>query len=154
MVRISQTEAPQGMLGKLLDIEHYIHESGIDPKLLKLLKFRVSQMNSCAYCLDMHYKEATHLGEDPIRLASVSAWREMPFYSDQERAMLEFAESLTTLDHHDDIDGIHENMLKYFTKEEIGYLTLAVMMINGWNRLVRAFGTPAGTYKVPQKQTA
>lgn len=154
MVRISLTEAPQGLLPMLLQIENYIHESGIDHKLLKLVKFRVSQMNHCAYCLDMHYKEALHLGEEPFRLAGLSAWREMPFYSEQERAVLAFAEALTTLDHKEDMDKLHESLLQYFNKAEIGYLTATVFMINGWNRLVRSFGTPAGTYKVPQHQTA
>lgn len=155
MERIRQDEVPQNLLTPLLKGEEIVAKSGLDHRLLELMRVRVSQINGCAHCLDMHYKTAVHLGESAQRLISVSAWRETPYYSEKERAVLAFAERMTLLYGDDHIEDIHEDLLKHFTKDQIAWLTLAVVLINGWNRLVRSFGPTPGNYKVPdQKATA
>lgn len=154
MERISYSEAPHGLLPALLQVQHYVDNSGLDPKLLELLRFRVSQINSCAYCLDMHYKEAIHAGEDPIRLISVSAWRETPYYSEAEKAALAFAETLTHMPAEEHSDGIHKELQRHFSKTEIANLTVAITQINTWNRVVRSFGTVPGKYKVKAEAVA
>ena len=116
-----------------------------------LVRMRVSQINSCAYCLDMHFKEGVDTGETPLRLISVSAWRETPYYSPEEQAVLAFAEILTRMPEGENSDHIHDELAKYFSKEEIANLTLAVIQINSWNRLVRSFGTVPGNYRVKQE---
>jgi AhpD family alkylhydroperoxidase len=148
MERISYKDAPEGLLATLLQTQKYVDQSGLDKKLLHLLRFRVSQINDCAYCLDMHYKEGIHDGETPLRLISVSAWRETPYYSPAEQAALAFAETLTHLRQGQHVDNIHDELSKHFSKPEIAKLTLAVVMINSWNRVVRSFGTTPGNYQV------
>ena len=93
MERISHKDLPQGFFQSVLQVQNYIDNSGLDPKLQKLIKFRVSQINSCAFCLDMHFKEALELGETPLRLFSLDAWRETPYYTPEEKAALAFAET-------------------------------------------------------------
>lgn len=154
MERISFSDVPAGLTQVMLQVQHYVDHCGLDAKLLELLRFRVSQINSCAYCLDMHYKEATHAGEEPLRLLSVSAWRETPYYSAAEQAALAFAETLTHMAGEENSDAIHNELQKYFSKAEIANLTLAVTQINSWNRLVRSFGTVPGKYKVKQVAVA
>jgi AhpD family alkylhydroperoxidase len=148
MERITFKEAP-GVYNALKHGQDYVDNCGLDHKLQKLIKFRVSQINSCAYCLDMHYKEAIHIGETPLRLISLSAWRETPYYTQKERAVLAFAETLTHMPAEENSDSIHDELNKYFTKEEIANITMAVIQINSWNRLVRSFGPVPGNYKVP-----
>ena len=153
MERISQKEA-SGVIQALLQVQQYVDSLGIDKKLLELLRIRVSQINSCAYCLDMHYKEGVHYGETPLRMISVSAWRETPYYSPKERAALAFAEVLTHLPEEEDSDHIHDELSKHFSKEEIAHLTLAITQINSWNRIVRSFGPVPGNYKVREAAAA
>lgn len=148
MERISQTDIPAGFYQVLLQSQKYVDNSGIDHTLLHLIKFRVSLINNCAYCLDMHFKDAVHAGETPLRLFSLQAWRETPYYTDEERAVLAFAEELTKMPADENSDHIHDGLDKYFSKQEIAHLTLAVIQINSWNRLVRSFGTTPGNYKV------
>ncbi|MFD2162247.1 carboxymuconolactone decarboxylase family protein [Paradesertivirga mongoliensis] len=148
MERITYSEWPEGLYPALKQVQDYIDRSGLDHRMLELMRTRVSQINDCAYCLDMHFKEAVHAGEDPIRLISVSAWRETPYYSPQERAVLEFAERLTQMRPEEDSADIHDKLRKYFSQQEIALLTLAVIQINSWNRLKRSFGSIPGKYKV------
>jgi len=148
MERITYNELPEGFLQPVLQVQHYTDNCGLDIKLLELLRFRVSQINSCAYCLDMHYKEAVHAGEDPLRLLSVSAWRETNYYSPAEKAALAFAEILTHMPSEEHSDAIHDELKKHFSKQEIANLSLAIAQINTWNRLVRSFGSVPGKYKV------
>lgn len=152
MERISFNEAPAGMVQLLTNVEAYIAKSGLDKKLISLLKFRASQINSCAYCLDMHSKEAIQAGETPQRLYSVSAWRETPYFSPKEQAALAFAETLTRLPQEQHSDHIHDELNKYFSKQEIAYLTLVIAQINLWNRMVRSFGPLPGNYKVKERE--
>lgn len=154
MERILFSELPDGMYQLMANVETYIAASGLDHKLVELLKFRVSQINSCAYCIDMHYKEAVHHGETPQRLYSVSAWRETPYYTPREQAALAFAETLTHLPAEESSEHIHDELGKYFSKAEIAYLTLTIAQINTWNRLVRSFGAIPGNYKVREVASA
>ncbi|WP_242696379.1 carboxymuconolactone decarboxylase family protein [Longitalea luteola] len=148
MERITFKEA-SGVYNALKQGQNYVESCGLDHKLIELIYLRVSQINSCAYCLDMHYKKAIHAGESPLRLISISAWRETDYYSPQEQAALAFAELLTHMPAEVNSDAIHEDLEKHFSKEEIANLTLAVIQINSWNRLVRSFGPKPGQYKVP-----
>lgn len=148
MERISNKDVPAGFYHGLLKSQEYVDHCGVDHFLLHLIRMRVSQINSCAYCLDMHYKEGIHMGESAQRLISVSAWRETTYYSPKEQAVLAFAEKLTHMHAEEHSHDIHEELSKYFSTQEIANLTLAVIQINSWNRLVRSFGTIAGSYQV------
>lgn len=143
---------PEGMMQAMMQLQNYVDQSGLDPQLLEMLCMRVSQINGCAYCLDMHYQEATHLGESILRLISLPAWRETSFYTPKERAALAFAELLTELPaDQEGGDYLHGELSKYFSKQEIAYLTLAICHINSWNRLNKSFGAEGGHYKVGAK---
>jgi len=148
--RISFKELPKGFYEAMMNVQNYIDQCGLDLKLLELVRMRVSQINSCAYCLDMHFKEGIHAGETALRLISVSAWRETPYYSPKEQAVLEFAEILTHMPQEEHSHDIHEKLAEHFTKEEIAKLTLAIVQINSWNRIVRSFGLVPGNYKVSE----
>lgn len=148
MLRINQHEIPEGIFKTMRQVQDYIRSSGIDPILIELLDTRVSQLNGCAYCLDMHTKDAIQKGETWQRLISLSAWRETDYYSAKERAVLEFAERLTNLQTENESDDLHDELRKHFSNAEIANLSLAIAQINSWNRLMRSFGTIAGTYKV------
>ena len=126
-------------------------EKNMDRRLLELVRTRASQMNQCAYCLDMHTKDARRLGETEQRLYALSAWRETPFFTDRERAALEWTEALTRLSEAHPSEDLHARVAKYFDEDEIVALTFAVVVINSWNRLVVPFHPPVGSYqsKVP-----
>ena len=151
MERITYAQAA-GVYAALTKSQEYVDYSGVDAELVELIDFRVSQINSCAYCLDMHYKDGIHHGIDPIKLISVAAWREAPYYSPKERAVLAFAEHLTRLPAEEEAAGIHDELSKYFNKEEIANITMVVIQINSWNRLVRSFGPVPGKYKAGSRK--
>lgn len=137
----------------LLAMGAHLRKSGFEPKFLELIAYRVSQINGCAHCLDMHHKEAIHHGETEQRLHSLPAWRECPYYSDAERAVLQLADILTIQCDVD--DATYENLAKHFTKAQIADLALAVAATNTWNRINKAFRTAPGKYKVTEyKATA
>ncbi|THU41160.1 carboxymuconolactone decarboxylase family protein [Niastella caeni] len=148
--RIAFTDVTKGLFDGLFKTEMYLKKSGIDPKLQELIKYRVSQINGCAYCLDMHHKEAIALGETEQRLYSLTAWKECPYYSDKERAVLAYAEAVTNLHQHGITDALFETLTQYFSKAEIADLTMAIANINSWNRLNISFRTVPGNYKVGQ----
>lgn len=135
-------EATEAMSG----LERVVRRSSLERKLLELVKIRASQINGCAYCLDMHTKDARAIGEDEQRLHLVVAWREAPGFSPRERAALAWCEALTLLPETGAPDEAYEEVNRHFTPEEQVVLTLAVVAINGWNRLAVGFRTPAGTY--------
>ena len=153
MERITFKDA-EGVYAALRKGQDYVDNCGLEKEIIKLIQFRVSQINSCAYCLDMHYKEAMHEGIDAVKLISVSAWREAPYYSPKEQAALAFAEALTHMPAEQHSDSIHEELSRHFSKKEIANLTMAVIQINSWNRLTRSFGSVPGRYKVSDKQSA
>lgn len=154
MERITFKDVPAGLYQALKAGQDYVDHCGLDKKLLELVRIRVSQINNCAYCLDMHYKEGIHLGETPLRMISLSAWRETPYYTPEEQAALEFAEHLTKMPPDEHSDHIHDGLKPYFSQQEIANLTMAVIQINSWNRLTRSFGAVPGKYKVPEKAVA
>ena len=119
----------------------------LDPKLFALMEIRASQMNSCAYCIDMHTKDARALGETEQRLYALAAWRETPFYTDRERAALEWTEAVTALGESHVPDALYERTRAVFTEAELVALTFGVVVINAWNRLAVPFRAVPGTYK-------
>jgi AhpD family alkylhydroperoxidase len=145
--RIDYRTADSKAIQMLLGIERHISTSTLEHKLLHLIKMRASQINGCAYCLDMHSKDARAEGETEQRLYSLDAWEEAPYYSDRERAALAWTDAVTLLGNGHVPDSVYENVRAQFSENEIAVLTLAVGMINTWNRLNVAFRTPAGGYR-------
>ena len=131
-------------------LEGPLVNSGLEPALRELVKTRASQLNGCAYCIDMHTKDARAQGETEQRLYALNAWRETPFYTDRERAALEWTEQLTLIAGKDVPDDLYARMREHFSEEELVKLTLAVVQINGWNRLAIASRAPVGTYQPAQ----
>jgi AhpD family alkylhydroperoxidase len=129
-------------------LEHYVHQSGLDPKLLELVKLRASLINGCAYCVDMHTKVARSLGETEQRLYEVGLWREAPFYTERERAALAWTEAVTLVSIDHVPDGVYETARQHFDEKELIDLTAAIVAINGWNRLAIAFRTVPGTFQI------
>lgn len=144
--------APEG-IAALLGLESYVRRCGLDAPLLELLRTRASQINGCAYCIDMHTKDARAQGEIEQRLYALSAWRETPFYSERERAALAWTEALTKIADNGVPDEDYKLARKQFTERELVDLSLAIIAINGWNRLAIPFHTPPGTYH-PQHQNS
>src|SRR5579871_978811 len=139
--------APEGYKA-LLQVQAYInHHSGLDPSLLHLVYMRASQINGCAYCIDMHSKDARALGESEQRLYELNAWRETPFFTDKERAALEWTEAVTMISKDHAPDEVYERVKKHFNEAELVNLTLAIAQINVWNRLAISFRAVPGTYQ-------
>src|SRR5690554_4309970 len=124
--RIKLSQISKEHVKVLMEAENYIKNSWIPTQLMELIKFRVSQINGCAYCLDMHFKEAVHHGESEKRLYSLSAWRECPYYSEKERAVLDFAESLTLISENHISDEQFKDLNGHYTIQEIVDLTLLI----------------------------
>jgi len=132
----------------VLQVQAYInHHSGLEPSLLNLIYLRASQINGCAYCIDMHSKDARALGETEQRLYELNAWREAPFYSERERAALAWTEAVTLVAKEHVPDEVFEQVKKHFSEQELVNLTLAVAQINVWNRFSIAFRVVPGTYQ-------
>lgn len=137
------TDVYQAMRGLAAPFE----QSSLEPALIELVKVRASQINGCGYCLDMHTKDARLEGETEQRLYLLSAWREAPFYSARERAALAWTEALTRLESQHVPDEVYNEAIGQFSEDELMRLTLAVIAINGWNRIAIAFNSKPGTYK-------
>lgn len=136
---------PKALKG-MLELEKFVANSDLDHKIFELVKTRASQLNGCAYCLDMHTKDARKAGETEQRLYALSAWHETPFYTPKERAALAWTEVLTLIADNDVPDELYEEMRNHFSEEELITLTMAIIAINGWNRLAIAFKTVPGSY--------
>jgi AhpD family alkylhydroperoxidase len=145
--RLDYSKAAPDGVGVLRQLERYLKKAGLEPDLVELVKLRASQINGCAYCIDMHTKDARSHGESEQRLYGVTAWREMPFYSERERAALDWTESVTRISEGQVPEEIYHRVKQHFTEEELVDLTLAVIAINSWNRLAISFRTPAGSYQ-------
>lgn len=145
--RLDYKKASPGAFRAMLALEQYVRDSGLEHSLLELVKTRVSQINNCAHCLEMHTKEALAAGEDAQRLFLLSAWREAPCYSERERAALAWAERVTQLSHAEVDDAVFEQARQHFSEKELVDLTLAIVAINGWNRLNVPFRTEVGNYR-------
>lgn len=141
-----RTVAP-GVMAAMSGLERYLAECGLEPSLLELVKLRASQINGCAYCMDMHTKDARARGETEQRLYALSAWRETPFYTERERAALAWTEALTLIAESHAPDKVYESAHQQFTEKELVDLTLAIVAINGWNRLAISFRTVPGSYQ-------
>ena len=128
-------------------VEKYLGGSGLERNLLELVKIRASQINGCAYCLDMHSKDARASGESEQRLYALDAWRETPFYTDRERAALAWTEAVTKISQDHAPDPVYQEARQRFSEEELVNLTLAIVTINGWNRLAISFRAVPGEYQ-------
>src|ERR1700741_3427558 len=133
--RVNYAESGKGAFNAMLAFSGYVAKSGLEHSLLNLVYFRLSQINGCAYCLDMHSKDLRATGETEQRLYLLDAWRESPLYTDRERAALEWAESVTLITQGHVPDEVFERARAQFSEEELINLTMAVVSINGWNRL-------------------
>jgi len=147
MTRINYYKVAPGGVQALYALERYLRASGLEPSLLELVKLRASLMNGCAYCVDIHTKEARAKGETEQRLFAVPVWRETPFFSPRERAALGWTEAVTDIGRGGVSDAVYEEGRTQFTEKELVDLTMAVIAINAWNRLAVPFRTAIGDYK-------
>ena len=142
---------PEGVHA-VLGMEKAIRGSGLESSLLELVKTRASQMNGCAYCIDMHTKDARAAGETEQRLYALSAWRETPFFTPRERAALAWTEAITNIQQGHAPDEVYEEVRREFNEQELVKLTLAIAQINTWNRIAIGFRVEPGTYQ-PKART-
>src|SRR5436190_11591945 len=144
--RIDLRQVNPGIIHAMLGLERQVRQGGLDSTLLDLVRMRASQINGCAYCLDMHSKDARANGETEQRLYALDAWRETPYYSARERAALEWTEALTLVSETRVPDDVYERVREQFSQDELVHLSLAIVAINGWNRLNIAARTVPGDY--------
>jgi AhpD family alkylhydroperoxidase len=144
-------DAPEGYKA-MRNIEQYLLQCGLEESLVTLLKVRVSQINGCAFCIDMHWKHSRALREGETRLYSLNAWRECPYYSERERAALSWAEALTHVTDGHVPDSVYEEVRPHFTNKELADLSLAIATINAWNRVVISARTVPGSYTVTNER--
>jgi len=144
--RIDLMHVNPGVVQAMLGLERQVRQGKLDHKLLDLVRMRASQINGCSYCLDMHSKDARAAGETEQRLYGLDAWRETPYYSARERAALEWTEALTLVAETRVPDDVYERVREQFSEDELVHLSLAIVAINGWNRLNVAARTMPGTY--------
>jgi AhpD family alkylhydroperoxidase len=150
--RIDYLKSARGVYQAMLGLEKYLHECGLEEGLLDLLKLRASQINGCAYCLDMHWKDLRAIGESEQRLYGLDAWEESPYYTERERAALAWTEAVTRVSETHVPDEIYEHARKHFNEKELADLTLAVATINAWNRLAIAARSIPGLYQPTRKR--
>ncbi len=134
----------------MLGLETYIRSSRLDPRLVHMIKMRASQINGCAFCIDMHSKDARAAGETEQRLYALDAWRETPFYTERERAALAWTEALTLIRDGHAPDDVYDEVKRHFAEDELVALTLAIVTINAWNRLAIGFRAVPGAYQPAQ----
>jgi AhpD family alkylhydroperoxidase len=146
--RIDIQKVVPGAFQAMLGLEAYVRRAWhAEPLLLGLVKMRASQINGCAYCIDMHSKDARAHGETEQRLYALNAWKETPFFSDRERAALLWTEAITLISKEHAPDAVYDEVRRCFTEEELMNLTLAIVAINGWNRLCIGFRAVPGDYE-------
>jgi len=145
--RLELTKVDPNAYKAMMGLQNYVNGSGLEPSLLALIELRSSQINGCAFCLDMHSKDARARGETEQRIYALDAWRETPFYSARERAALAWAESVTQISEGHAPDSVYNEAREHFTEQELMKLTMAVVAINGWNRLCISFRVPPGSYQ-------
>jgi AhpD family alkylhydroperoxidase len=147
--RIDYGKVSPGALNAMYGLEKYLLKSSLEHSLRELVKMRASLINGCAYCIDMHSKDARAAGETEQRLYGLSAWRETPFYTDRERAALAWTDALTLVAETHVPDEVYEQARQHFSEQELVDLTMAVVAINGWNRIAIGFRMEPGTYQPP-----
>ena len=145
--RFEYDKAAPGVYKAMLGLEKYLHTCGLEESLLHLVKLRASQINGCAYCLDMHWKDLRAIGEKEQRLYSLDAWRECPYYTERERAALAWTEAVTLITNGHVPDALYEEVRSSFSEKELADLTCAVATINAWNRLAISARSTPGTYQ-------
>ncbi|HEY3991745.1 MAG TPA: carboxymuconolactone decarboxylase family protein [Ktedonobacteraceae bacterium] len=145
--RLNYIKTAPGAYRAMSQLEQYVKQCGLEKSLVELIKIRASQLNGCGYCLDMHTKDARLAGESEQRIYLLSAWREAPFYTERERAALEWAETLTLVANNQVPDEIYERVKPHFTDEELVNLSVAIVTINAWNRLAISFRSEVGSYQ-------
>jgi AhpD family alkylhydroperoxidase len=150
--RLNYAKSTPGPYDAMDDLDRYLAECGLEKSLILLIQLRASQINGCAYCLDMHWKDLIALGERAQRLYSLDAWRECPYYTDRERAALSWTEAVTLVAQGHVPDSVYEEVRPHFNEKELSDLTLAVAAINAWNRLSIAARLEPGGYQ-PAKTT-
>jgi AhpD family alkylhydroperoxidase len=150
--RIDATKVAPGAYQAMAGLEAYVRKSRLEPSLLELVKVRASLINGCAYCIDMHTKDARARGETEQRLYATAAWRETPFFTDRERAALAWTEAITLINKDHAPDSVYEEVRQHFSEEELVNLTLAIVAINGWNRLAIGFRAVPGEYQPAVRQ--
>lgn len=151
--RLNYAKANPAALQAMRAVEEYVQKSGLEAKLLELVRLRASQINGCAFCIDMHTQDARAAGESEQRLYGLSVWYETPFYSARERAALAWTEAVTQISTSQVPDEVYMQAREQFPEKELVDLTMAVIAINGWNRLAISFRTPAGTYHLSRRPT-
>jgi AhpD family alkylhydroperoxidase len=134
-------------------MEQYLAKCGLEKGLMHMLKLRASQMNGCAYCIDMHWKDARAAGESEQRLYGLDAWRESPYYTDRERAALEWTEALTNITDGHVPDSVYDLARSHFSEKELVDLSWLLATINAWNRMAISMRAPAGIYKVGEHRS-
>jgi AhpD family alkylhydroperoxidase len=144
---MNYVKAAPEVLQAMLRLSETLLHSGLDEELVTLITLRASQINGCAYCIDMHWKDLRALGESEQRLYMLNAWRESPGFTERERAALAWSEAVTLIDEGHVPDEVYREAREQFSEADLAYLTLAVVAINGWNRLNVAFRDEAGNYK-------
>lgn len=152
-IRIDYRHAAPGALQAMGTLQRYTQESGLEHSLLELVKLRASQINGCAYCLDMHSKDARAAGETEQRIYVLNAWRDAPFYTPRERAALAWTEAVTLVSEAGVSDALYETTREQFDEKELVDLTMAILTINGWNRLAISLGSDVGSYQPPAART-
>jgi AhpD family alkylhydroperoxidase len=145
--RFNYVKVAPGAFRAMLGLGQYLHQCGLEESLINLIYLRASQINGCAYCLDMHWKDLRASGENEQRLYGLNAWRESPFYTNRERAALEWTEAVTLITHGRVPDEVYEEVHRHFNDKELSDLTLAVATINAWNRLNIAARIVPGSYQ-------
>ena len=145
--RLHYAKSAPGVYEAMDALDQYVGACGLEGSLLHLVRLRASQMNGCAYCIDMHWKDLRAIGEHESRLYSLDAWRECPFYTARERAALEWAEAVTRVGDDQVPDRVYEAVRPHFSEKELSDLTLTVATINAWNRLSIAARLEPGTYQ-------
>src|SRR5258705_13696329 len=150
--RINYAKVAPGVFEAMLGLSSYLCKSGLNESLVNLVCLRASQINECAYCLDMHWKDLRAAGETEQRPYGLDAWRESPYYTERERAALAWAEAVTRVTEGHVPDEVFEEAHRHFNDEELANLTLGVVAINGWNRLSIAYRTTPGTYQPAGKE--
>ena len=145
--RLDYTKASPEAFKAMVQMEGVVRRSGIDPKLLELIKIRASQLNGCAYCIDMHTKDARFKGETEQRIYALDAWRETPFFTEKERAALAWTEAITNIQSGHAPDAVYDELSKNFSEAEVVNLTLAITTINAWNRIAIGFRLVPGIYQ-------
>jgi len=145
--RLDPMKAAPKAYHAMYGLETYVRQCGIEIGLLELVKMRASQLNGCAYCIDMHSEDARAHGETEQRLYALSAWRETPFFTERERAALAWTEAVTLVGESHVPDDLFAETRRHFTDEELVNLTMAIVTINAWNRLSIAFRAVPGSYQ-------